>query len=220
MMRFRYTVFSPGKLGDACSSSTFTTSWSSCTWFSSISSCRRRIRRALRNWFSSGRRFAPGSRSSTFVVPSGEICSVCTSTSPVAARTIIMTTTSTTRMMLPSWSCMRVDSPLMSSAENSLRVFVVPWPKAVTSTPRLLRWSLRASSLRPMGALTRVDTASAPSGFSFTFLASAWASVYHSKNFVLPSASVAFQSAKAGRPIAASSPASLLMTEPSTISLR
>mmetsp|Transcript_48010 Transcript_48010/g.124498 ORF Transcript_48010/g.124498 Transcript_48010/m.124498 type:complete len:201 (+) Transcript_48010:328-930(+) len=189
------------------------------TLLSSISSCLRMMRRALRKWFSSGRRFAPGSRFSVLLVPFELICSVCTSSSLPPFLEMATTTTSTIRTTLPEESSSNADSPLTSSAENSFRVFAPSAPNLLASTPQFVRRLRSASSPRPMGARTSVETFWA-SGCSLICLSSHSPLVIQPKSLVLPSASVACQALNEGNPTLARTAASAVENVPATSSLR
>mmetsp|Transcript_23641 Transcript_23641/g.64334 ORF Transcript_23641/g.64334 Transcript_23641/m.64334 type:complete len:216 (-) Transcript_23641:846-1493(-) len=209
----------PGNPGEGFSSWKY---WqfllSNLTWFSSILSCLLRMRRAVRNWLSSGRRLAPGNRSSLVFVLSAKVCSVWTSKSLPFGLIILMITKSTFLMTSPFWSCMRLDSPLISSEENSLIVFAWSRPNFDTSTLLVSRYFLKSSSFRPMGAITRPDTSSELSAFSFTFLASACFSVIHSKYFTVFFASSELQGAPVGSPTRCKLAVLPEVTKPWTIS--
>mmetsp|Transcript_16283 Transcript_16283/g.47618 ORF Transcript_16283/g.47618 Transcript_16283/m.47618 type:complete len:277 (-) Transcript_16283:1569-2399(-) len=187
-----------------------------CTSFSSILSCFWRTRRAVRNWFSSGRFRAPGRRSKADLLPAGVVCSVCTRCSPFLGSFSIRRTTSTSRMASPALVVRRLASPCISSAENSFRLLLTPWPKLERSTPQASSCSANLSSCRPIGASTRPETSSEPSAPSLIRASTAWRSVHHSRYLTLCRGSSAVQGAHAGRPQAAA----WACTQPRTTSFR
>mmetsp|Transcript_14370 Transcript_14370/g.45242 ORF Transcript_14370/g.45242 Transcript_14370/m.45242 type:complete len:203 (+) Transcript_14370:177-785(+) len=182
-------------------------------------SCRRRMRRAVMNWFSSGRCLEPGILFKTFLRPLGSKRSVWTRMRPVARSSMTSFTTSATRWRpLPRGSWTNAASPLTSSAENSLRVLAPSRPNFATSTPKPARCSCSASSARPTGALTSAETSSVPSALSFTLCSSAALSDIHAKDLVMPSEFTARHVEKSGRPTLASSSTSSVQRSQSTSS--
>mmetsp|Transcript_6060 Transcript_6060/g.12304 ORF Transcript_6060/g.12304 Transcript_6060/m.12304 type:complete len:249 (-) Transcript_6060:55-801(-) len=197
------------------------TSLDNMTKFSSISNCLRRIRRALKNWFSSGLHFAPGRRSSRVLIPLLSTWSACTIISPVAGLVTTIRTTSTIRTRsFRTGSICKVASPRISSAEKALMVLKPGWPNLATSTPLDIKCSRNGSSAMPIGARTKVETASPTSPLSLTFLDSATSSVIHSMNLVFPALSEALHVPYEGSPTFCNKAVSEAANTPSRISLR
>mmetsp|Transcript_14307 Transcript_14307/g.44784 ORF Transcript_14307/g.44784 Transcript_14307/m.44784 type:complete len:211 (-) Transcript_14307:2097-2729(-) len=168
-----------------------TLSLSKFTSFSLKLICLCKTRFAALNWLSSGRRLVPGRRPRK--ISSQGSCPDPSQTSLATTRifivpvwTILSSTTSTTRATRPSGKHFSVHSPCKSSSDKSCSGFAAPLPNCVKSTLLVVRNLPNASTLRPMGAGTKLQTSLPMLGaVSVTFLAKHSSSVSHEKNLVL-----------------------------------
>mmetsp|Transcript_132562 Transcript_132562/g.412165 ORF Transcript_132562/g.412165 Transcript_132562/m.412165 type:complete len:393 (+) Transcript_132562:261-1439(+) len=201
------------------SSSTSCTFCSSLTSLSSMSRCLRRIRLALKKWSSLGRHWWHGKAAAETLSPPGSCDATCTSSSP-AWLSRIRTTLWRMRRAWPLECLTSELLPVASSTENSAR-HAAPSPASNldASTPIAASSPASASSSRPTGGRTRVETKPSPS-CRVTPSSTAFSSVSHAYALLRPFSFSRENGLKPGIPICVEEDPTDWLIWPSTTSLR